>query len=384
MPSVEEKVQILRDLTRGPDDVFALRGMTGWQPVYSTVTDEHLKMHMAGAIEVGSYALLPPEPGQLPKVWWIAADFDGKRPGSDWKTDVTRSVQFLMDSGANVFVNLSRSAEGAHVRVLFAEPVPAWMARLWMGAYLVEAEVMAPEQGELDRDLPTSFDRMIPPQDLLPHGTNPLARTAGEVRYIGNLIGSPLNRARAEKNGGTMPIDASAVANGDFDVDGHHWDHALRALRDRKWDEAQLMKELREAPGVDESRIKPPPPIRLAAPLPIINDSAPLTFTLRHCEFMRMMSRPGLQPYELWVAVATHLHRFGDQGHAAFHEISARDPRYRPHEADRKWQQTEIMNPVRCSTLAQWGWRCPHLDTPRCGGAWNPAVFYDCAHVELL
>jgi len=181
-----------------------------------------------------------------------------------------------------------------------------------------------------------------------------------------------------------LPLDASAVANGDFEVDGHHWYHAMRAVESRNWGPAELREALIDAPGIEEADLRAPTVVRPAAILPVINDSAPLDFTVRHCEFMRMMAAPGTQPYELWVALASHLHRFGDHGLALFHEISSRDPRYRVDETDRKWRQTEVMHPVRCETLATWGWRCKHLGTPRCNGAWNPAVFYDCAHVELI
>lgn len=398
--SPEDKVRILRELTRGPDDVFALRGARGWQPVYTGVSDAHLAMHLAGTIEVGSYALLPPDPGQLPRCWWVAADFDGKTCKSckhgnprgtrycescglalgDWETDVQRATRFLMDTGANVFVNLSRSAAGAHVRVLFREPVPAWMARRWMRAWLDEAQVTE----ESDEGIPSTFDRIIPPQDSLPAGSNPMARTTGDVRYIGNLIGSPLQRTLALRSGGTLPLDASAVANGDFDPDGHHWLHAVRAVESREWGDAELAEALVDAPGLDETALKAPAVAREAAFLPVIAESGPLDFTLKHCEFMRMMASANTQPYELWVALASHLHRFGDHGLAAFHEISARDSRYRADETDRKWRQTEMMHPVRCDTLATWGWRCKHLDTPRCNGAWNPATFYDFARVDLL
>jgi hypothetical protein len=398
--TADEKVAILRELTRGPDDVFALRGARGWQPVYTSISNDHLKMHLAGSIEVGAYTLMPPEPGQLPRVWWCAADFDGKTckwckhgnpPATvscqscglnlgDWERDVRQATEFLMGTGANVLVNLSRSAAGAHVRVLFKEPVPGWMARRWMQAWLEEAQVAE----DYDDGVPTTFDQLRPAQDALPPGTNALARTIGEVRYIGNLLGSPLHGGWGRKNGGTLILDASAAANGDFEPDGRHWEHAIRAIDSRAWGEAELLAALLDAPGVDATNLKPPPPVRQAVLLPVIDDHAPLDFTVKHCEFMRMMSESGTQSYEQWIALASHLHRFGEAGRSLFHEISSRDPRYRVEETERKWRQTEVMHPVRCETLATWGWRCKHLGTNRCGGAWNPAVFYDCAHVDLL
>jgi len=394
----DEKVYTLRELTRGADDVFALRGNTGWQPVYGPLRDEHVVMHLSGSAEIGSYMLLPPEPGQLPNVWSVSADFDGKKCKRckrdniagrthcencetalpDWRLDVQRAVEFVSSSGATLLVNLSRSMQGAHVRALFKEPVPAWMARRWMTAWLDEAEVTE----VAERDVPTSFDRLIPPQDMLPPGINPLT----DYRYIGNLIGSPLHGGIGRRTGGTLPIDPNAAMNGDFEVDGLHWHYATDAVRRRSWGRVELEAALADAPGASprDARFKPPAHVREARPLTVINDNAPLDFTIRFCAFMDMMNRPGVQPYALWVALATHLHRFGENGRQAWHEISSRDPRYRYHDAERKWQQTETMHPVRCETLAAWGWSCPHLDAPRCAGAWNPAVFYDCTKPDLL
>lgn len=203
--SIADKIRLLRELTRGPDDVFAMRTdkNTGWswRPVYSPLPDSHVAMHLAGRIEIGSYALIPFGNGKSPNVWWIAADFDGKKPHVDWESDVQRVTEFLIDSGAPLFVNLSRSSHGAHVRVLFNEPVPAWMARRWFNAWLEEAGVLLPENENTDFDgSPQSFDRIIPPQDFL----SGLLNDDG-YRRPGNLVGSPLNKKCMSANGGSAP-----------------------------------------------------------------------------------------------------------------------------------------------------------------------------------
>lgn len=382
--SVGDKVRLLREATRGPEDVFALRSDAGgmgapWSPVYSQLTDENVLMHLSGLIEIGSYPLIPVD-DDLPKIRWIAADFDGKRAGTDWHHDVKRAVRFLLDIDANLLVNLSRSANGAHVRVLFKEPVPAWMARRWMQAWLEEAEVVEDDL----RDVPTSFDRLIPPQDTLLSG---FTRTGN--RRPGNLIGSPLNGRLAKLGGGTLPIDPKLAAMGEFDPDGKHWEHLVAALEGQAWGTAELAVQLAESPGKpDMDAPRPAPPPRMygdGALLPVVLDArGALDFTLNHCEFMRHVRQPGAFTYSLWMALATQLHRFGEEGRSAFHSISAVDARYSATATDRKWEQTADMHPIKCSTLVGHGYRCPHLGTSRCAGAAAPAYFHEHTFYEPL
>ena len=101
------------------------------------------------------------------------------------------------------------------------------------------------------------------------------------------------------------------------------------------------------------------------------------------CEFMRAMQANQVQSYDLWVAIATQLHRFGDEGLEAFHAISAMDNRYHANNVDAKWRGTEGMRPVRCETLVGIGYTCPHLNTKRCGGAVAPAYLADASHVDV-
>jgi hypothetical protein len=378
------KVALLRELTRGADDVFAVRTDDVWRPLYAALPDQQVRMHLQGLIEIGSYPLMPQGAG-LPTLWWIAADFDGKpklpdpnapdqRPAQrrPWKPDVVRTVQFLVDTGCPLFVNLSRSAQGAHVRVLFKEPVPAWLARRWFMAWLEEAGVLE----ERDDGLLPTFDRLIPPQDALSGGVN-----KNGYRLPGNLIGSPLNGKLALKNGATLPLQVEAVADGRFEPDGQHWAHVQRALNERTWGHAELLAALRDAPG---SPATDAPAARARTYLPIaVTDAGTLDFTIGFCEFIKHMRDPRNQSYALWVALASELHRWGDAGRKAWHEISSLDNRYSPSDADRKWDETAQMHPVRCDTLVEMGYRCPHLNTPRCAGAAAPAFFWEHMEVEI-
>lgn len=397
--SAQDKARLLLEATRGPEDVYALRSVdvfrdppAYWRPVHAQVTPEVAMMHLAGDIEIGSYALLPAGIGQHSNCWWIVADFDGKKCGRchypnsevtitcescgvrmpDWKADVTRFLSFFLDSGANLLVNRSRSGAGAHVRVLFREPVPAWMARRWMMAWLDEASVVPSD----DDDIPKSFDRCLPFQDRLS-----LERTSEGRRSPGSLVGSPLNKSQAVKNGGTLPISPEAAAMGNFDPDGRHWDHVVRAVEQRSWGIVELTQALADAPGTND--LTPPPIVNRGKSLSVLGSSraeVELLVSRRCCEFMRYIDEGGEQSYALWIALASQLHRFGEVGRAAFHEMSALDPRYRPKATEKTWETTAYLSPMRCDRIATAGYHCQHLGTKRCNGSKAPAYIYE--HIE--
>lgn len=374
-----DKVRILRDLTRGADDVFAMRTEGKWRPVYTPLTDKMVEMHLGGVVEIGSYALLPSNQRMTP-CRWIAADFDGKKPGTEWERDVRRAVEFLVDTGAALFVNLSRSAQGAHIRVLFDGPVPAWIARRWMNAWLEEAGVLTVDPSDIFEDpLPRSFDRLIPPQDNLSGRLNDNGN-----RMPGNLVGSPLNAKCARRNGGTLPLDPEQVALGNFEPDGKHWEHAVAALERERWNADRLTAALHDAPGCP-SLTEPKPMGQQSSPLRVINnEEGKLDYMLKFCEFAKHVSEPQNQTYQLWLALATQLRRFGEDGRSVFHQISSRHHSYSEAEAEKKWNNAQSMSPVRCDTLVGWGYRCPHLQGARCAGAKAPAYFTDHTFAEIL
>jgi len=372
--SVDDKVDMFAELTRGSPTTFALSALNKdqrwfWRPVYQPVQRQHIIQHLRGALELGSYPMMPDEP--WPKVWWIAADFDGKKPMTNWQQDVQNTVQLLLDfkdEGLSTFVNLSRSGRGAHVRILFNEPVPAWIARRWLNSWLLEIGVV--REDDWDSEVPSSFDLMVPRQDQLNRGK----------RHPGNLAGSPLHGGRA-KRGGTMPLDPEKVAMGDFTPDGKHWEHVVSALERRGWGEAELLESLKDSP--DEMPLKPPrkrrelPPIRMGS-------NGQLQLTANFCEFFNHMRTCGEQDYHQWVALASQLHRFGERGLAVFHEISSCDPRYDASSVDRKWRQTDGLFPVKCTSLIPLGYRCRHLEDKRCGGAACPSFFAEHIKMEIL
>lgn len=386
--TTKEKVAALRELTKGAEDCFASyifterKQMERWRPVYSELRDETILHHLAGNMEIGTYPMIPDF--DWPRVHWVCADFDGKQENTDWKSDVKRALEFLLDfDGCPCFVNLSRSGQGAHVRMLFKHSVPAWMARRWFLFWLEEADVLpSSEEDPTDFRMP-SFDRLIPPQDLLMPGT-----TYEGKRRPGNLAGCPLNGRLARKNGGTLPLDPQRVLRSDFEPDGRHWDHVLKALEERSWGEAELKAAIEDCP--DNLSTKPPSATRdneghLRRALPVVKGSEPdLQAMVEFCDFMKHMRSPNSQSYQLWMAMATQLHRFGEAGHEMWHKLSALDPRYDPRDCDLKWSQTEDMHPVRCETLSTLGFSCPRLTSPSCNGSKAPAYFVERNDFEVL
>jgi hypothetical protein len=381
----QEKIDALRELTKGPDDVFAARSNDVWRPVYTSLRDHVLRMHLAGAMEIGSYPLMPA--GDWPTCYWVGADFDGKEvPDSVWQRDVSRAAEFFTDlDGCPCVINLSRSGQGAHIRMLFREPVPAWLARRWMNFWLEEAGILESVEDEWAMPLENTFDRLIPPQDQLSGGVN-----RNGYRLPGNLMGSPLHGRLAKLHGGTLPLNPREVERGNFEPDGKHWEHVMSALEGRGWGEAELRQALADCPD-DTISLDPPSyggwhgSAGANRSLPILPaGEAKLDFTIKFCAFMQKMAEPGDQPYALWVALASQLHRFGDAGLEAFHHLSGQDSRYNARDAERKWEQTSRMSPMRCSTLVGMGYCCPHLRTPRCNGAGSPALFVEGTDAEIL
>lgn len=387
--SLSDKIEALRELTKGAEDCFAAyviterEGMERWRPVYSTLSDETIRHHLAGRLEIGTYPMIPDI--EWPRTYWICADFDGKKEDTNWQADVQKALEFLLDfDGCPCLVNLSRSGQGAHIRMLFKESVPAWMARRWLTFWLEEAGVIRDEEEEdfFEERLP-SFDRLIPPQDVLSSRL-----TFNGMRRPGNLAGCPLNGRHARSHGGTLPLDPRKAADGNFEPDGRHWEHVMNALEQRAWGEDELIAAIEDCPD-DLSTL--PPNFRagidgsLKRALPVVpGDNLELEYNLAFCEFFHHIRRPGTQTYPLWMALATQLHRFGDEGYDLYHQLSALDARYVPKDTDLKWQQTADMHPIRCDTLVQFGWRCPHLREKRCNGAKAPTYFAAHTDAEIL
>ena len=105
-----------------------------------------------------------------------------------WMTDVAAFRDAARAKGVPIAIERSRSGNGAHAWIFFAEPLPAAEARR-LGALLMTATMeRCPDIGF------DSYDRFFPSQDTMPAGG------------FGNLIALPLQN-KPRKNGNSMFVD---------------------------------------------------------------------------------------------------------------------------------------------------------------------------------
>ena len=209
------KIALFRTLFRGRDDVFPKRwsnpksGKSGYSPAcanewvprycgkpkvkcgdcpnrnFLPVTDAIIAQHLRGEgpdgrdFIVGVYPMLVDE-----TCWFLAADFDKK----SWRDDVGAFLETCRIKNIPAAVERSRSGNGGHVWIFFAEPVPAGLARRLGAHILTETMERAPDLGF------ESYDRFFPNQDTMPAGG------------FGNLIALPLQH-RPREAGNSIFLD---------------------------------------------------------------------------------------------------------------------------------------------------------------------------------
>ena len=207
--AVGDKIALFRSLFRGREDVFpqrwenARRGKAGYAPAcgnewvaglcdkprikcgaclnqaFLAVTDQVIDGHLRGRHTVGVYPILADE-----TCWFVAVDFDKRT----WRQDAEAFLAACRSKRVPAALERSRSGNGGHVWVFFAEPVPAALARRLGAHLLTEAMERNPDIGFV------SYDRFFPSQDTLPAGG------------FGNLIALPL-AAGPRKSGNSLFLD---------------------------------------------------------------------------------------------------------------------------------------------------------------------------------
>ena len=206
--SNEEKIKIFMEVFKGRTDLYAKRwtsnktGKSGYSPVCKNefsiykcdkprmkcsecpyrellpLTDDIILKHLKGEITIGIYPLLP---GDLCN--FLAIDFDKKT----YENDVSAFWSICDELDIPVYVERSRSGNGAHVWIFFEESISARIARK-MGNILLTKTM---EKASLELD---SYDRLFPNQDTIPKGG------------FGNLIALPF-QGNSSKNGNTVFVD---------------------------------------------------------------------------------------------------------------------------------------------------------------------------------
>ena len=216
---IQAKIALFRRLFRGRADVFPVRwenaksGRSGYSPAcrnewrrgicdkpkvkcsncpnqaFLGVGDEVIEQHLRGASSDGSpfvmgvYPLLPDD-----SCWFLAGDFDEE----DWRRDVAAFAETCRLHDVPVAVERSRSGNGAHAWIFFAEALPAANARRLGALLITQTMERLPDIGF------KSYDRFFPSQDTLPVGG------------FGNLIALPL-QGLARNVGNSVFIDAAGA-----------------------------------------------------------------------------------------------------------------------------------------------------------------------------
>ena len=221
-----EKIVLFRSLFRGREDMFARRwensrsGKAGYAPVcadewkpticgkpkigcgacpnrkFVVLDDAVLADHLRGRATVGVYPMLADGTCRF-----LVADFDKGR----WKDDAGAFLAACRSKGVPAALERSRSGDGGHVWIFFAEPVPAALARRLGSHLLTEATASRPDIGL------GSYDRLFPGQDTPTEGG------------FGNLIALPLQ-------GGPRESGNSVFLDDDLRPHGDQWGF-LSALR---------------------------------------------------------------------------------------------------------------------------------------------------------
>lgn len=221
--TVSAKIELFRSLFRGRAEVYPRRfesrktGKSGYSPAcgnewvrgvcekprikcsdcphqrWLPVTDDVIRWHLSGSDDRGQPFVMGVYPMLLDeRCWFLAADFDG----GNWGPDAVAFLNTCLRLDIPAALERSRSGNGAHVWIFFAEATPAVMARKLGAHVLTESMDGRPELGL------RSYDRLFPNQDTLPKGG------------FGNLIALPLQRA-ARDRGNSVFVDGHLTPHSD-------------------------------------------------------------------------------------------------------------------------------------------------------------------------
>jgi superfamily II DNA or RNA helicase len=208
--STEAKVALFRRWFRGRTDVYPVRweskttGKSGYAPACANewragvcekphikcadcrnrslipLSDAVIYAHLAGDHTIGVYPLLEDD-----SCYFLAIDFDE----AGWKDDARAFAGSCTNLGVPVAIETSRSGNGAHAWIFFANRVSARDARR-LGTAIISYTCARTRQLEL-----ASYDRLFPNQDTMPRGG------------FGNLIALPLQK-RPREDGCTVFVDS--------------------------------------------------------------------------------------------------------------------------------------------------------------------------------
>lgn len=237
--SNEEKADLFLTLFRGREDIYPKRwennktNRSGYSPVcenewvkpicqkptikcsdcshqkFSPLNALAVGAHLRGSVTIGTYAIREDDTCSF-----LACDFDE----SSWQADLLAFCETAKSLGIDVAMERSRSGNGGHAWIFFADPVPARLARS-LGTLIIAKCSERNIRLSLE-----SYDRFFPTQDFLPRGG------------FGNLIALPLQKTPRE-SGNSCFIDES------FAVIPDQWAHLSAVRRLYKYEVDLLLKE---------------------------------------------------------------------------------------------------------------------------------------------
>ena len=283
--SLEEKVTLFRNLCQGREDVFARRwfspttGKSGYQPVCSREWNrefcnkkryrcaecpnrelqplgyDDIYRHLAGKDPngrdvVGVYAIFPDNTCRF-----LCCDFDDKSCEHGYKNDVMAYVGVCRDWRIPAYIEQSRSGNGAHVWILFDEPIKAKTARCLGNAILTEA---MEREGRLSFK---SYDRFFPNQDFMPVGG------------FGNLVALPL-QGNARRNGN------SVFVNDDFEPFADQWTYLQDMKKMSAAEVERLISRYDKGPLGELSKSSESTPWERPQPRPMTKTDFPKSITI--------------------------------------------------------------------------------------------------------
>lgn len=146
---------------------------------FPPLDEKAVEAHLRGAHSIGTYAIREDD-----SCLFLAADFDG----DGWWEDVQALRQAGEQCRVPIAVERSRSGNGAHAWIFFAEPVPAVLARRLGTTLLARASASRPSMSL------RAYDRFFPNQDTMPAGG------------LGSLIALPLAKGPRQQ-GNTVFLD---------------------------------------------------------------------------------------------------------------------------------------------------------------------------------
>ncbi len=174
-----------------------------WAPLSQRVLLSHLQGQKEdGTDVVGIYPMLEDE-----TCHFLVFDFDNHDGEAlDWKNEVDTMRQICTRLEVPCMVERSRSGNGAHIWLLFSEPISAETARKFGAALLTKgAEFVNIKTFQ-------SYDRMLPAQDHMPQGG------------LGNLIALPLEGQALQKGN-------SAFVNERWEAYPNQWEYLRNAKK---------------------------------------------------------------------------------------------------------------------------------------------------------